>query len=46
MMLDCRAKNEVKRPCHSGDIPVKRIKQSDWQKGFWAKNSGTRDCLK
>ena len=31
MMLNCRTKS------YSGDILCKRIKQSDWQRKFWAK---------
>ena len=38
--LSC--KNEVIRSRHSGDILCKRIKQFDWQREFWDKNSRIR----
>ena len=48
MMLNYCAKNEVKRSSHSGEFYVKKIKQSDWESGFWGQSSRSRplNCLK
>ena len=42
MMLNCHAKNELKRSSLSGDILCKRIKQSNWPGKFWGQNLRAR----